>query len=280
VTTRYRYQGEEYDMRVMMEDESVDSPEKVGNITVVAPTGTYRLSQLADIEFSEGYSTILHRDRYKWIAFEGGVAPGYVLGDIRSEIDRRVEDLRLPSGYRLSWSGDVEMMQETMMDMLTTFLLALVLTYMLLAAVLESLTQPLIILGTVPLALIGVFWGLVLTGLSMNTVSMLAIVMLLGIVVNNAILLLDYTNLLIRKEGKDVTTALLEACPAKLKPIIMSSAAIILGMLPMAVGLGAAGREMRQPMGVVAIGGLLVSTVLALVVIPVIYNLTIKSKRT
>jgi HAE1 family hydrophobic/amphiphilic exporter-1 len=163
--------------------------------------------------------------------------------------------------------------------MLTTFLLALVLTYMLLAAVLESLTQPLIILGTVPLALIGVFWGLALTGLSMNTVSMLAIVMLLGIVVNNAILLLDYTNLLIRREGRDVTTALLEACPAKLKPIIMSSSAIILGMLPMALGLGAAGREMRQPMGVVAIGGLIVSTILALVVIPVLYNLTVKTKR-
>jgi len=77
VTTRYRDQGEEYDMRVMMEDESVDSPEKVGNITVVASTGTYRLSQLADIEFSEGYSTILHQDRYKLISFEGGVAPGY-----------------------------------------------------------------------------------------------------------------------------------------------------------------------------------------------------------
>jgi HAE1 family hydrophobic/amphiphilic exporter-1 len=97
-------------------------------------------------------------------------------------------------------------------------------------------------------------------------------------VVNNAILLLDYTNLLIRKQGKEVKTALLEACPTKLKPIIMSSTAIILGMLPMASGLGAAGAEVRQPMGVVAIGGLIVSTILALLVIPVLYNLTIKSK--
>jgi HAE1 family hydrophobic/amphiphilic exporter-1 len=131
----------------------------------------------------------------------------------------------------------------------------------------------------VPLALIGVFSGLAITGLSMNTISMMAVVMLLGIVVNNAILLLDYTNLLIRKQGKAVKTALLEACPTKLKPIIMSSTAIILGMLPMASGLGAAGSEIRQPMGVVAIGGLIASTVLALVVIPVLYNLTVKSKR-
>lgn len=278
VTTRYRDRGEEYDMRVTMEDQSVDSPEKVANITVVAPTGIYRLSQLADIEFSEGYSKILHKDRYKWIEFEASIAPGYVLGNIRSEIDRRTAEIRLPSGYLLSWAGDVEMLEETTIDMLRTFLLALILTYMLLAAILESLTQPLIILGTVPLALIGVFAGLALTGLSMNFISMMAIVMLLGIVVNNAILLLDYTNLLIRKQGKDVKAALLEACPAKLKPIIMSSIAIILGMLPMASGLGASGREMRQPMGVVAIGGLIASTLLALVVIPVIYNLTIKSK--
>jgi HAE1 family hydrophobic/amphiphilic exporter-1 len=278
VTTQYRDRGEEYDMRVTMEDESVNSPQEVGNITVVAPTGTYRISQLTDIEFSEGYSKILHKDRYKLISFEGGVAEGYALGDIRSKIDRQLKDLELPSGYRLSWSGDVEMLEETTKDMLTTFLLALILTYMLLAAILESLTQPLIILGTVPLALIGVFWSLALTGLTMNTISMMAIVMLLGIVVNNAILLLDYTNLLIRKQGKEVKTALLEACPTKLKPIIMSSTAIILGMLPMASGLGAAGAEVRQPMGVVAIGGLIVSTILALLVIPVLYNLTIKSK--
>jgi HAE1 family hydrophobic/amphiphilic exporter-1 len=112
----------------------------------------------------------------------------------------------------------------------------------------------------------------------MNSISMMSIVMLLGIVVNNAILQMDYANLLIREEKKDVKTALLEACPAKLKPIIMSSTAVILGMLPMAMGLGTAGREIRQPMGVVAIGGLIVSTIMALIVIPVLYNLTVKSK--
>jgi HAE1 family hydrophobic/amphiphilic exporter-1 len=280
ISTQYRDQGEEYDIRVTMNERSFDSPEEVGTITVVSQHGQYRLSQLADIKFTEGYSTILHKDKYKTIEFTGAVAPGYVLGGITGEITRRTADIQFPSGYSISWGGAAEMMQETAIDMLRTFVIALILTYMLLAAILESLTQPLMILGTVPLAFIGVFLGLFLTGLSMNSISMMAIVMLLGIVVNNAILLLDYTNLLVRKEGKDVRTALLEACPTKLKPILMASLAIILGMLPMAMGLGAAGREMRQPMGVVAIGGLIVSTVLALIVIPVLYNLASRKKKT
>jgi HAE1 family hydrophobic/amphiphilic exporter-1 len=159
-----------------------------------------------------------------------------------------------------------------------TFLIALVLTYMLLAAILESLSQPIIILGTVPLAFIGVFGGLYMAGISMNSISMMAIVMLLGIVVNNAILQLDYTNKLIREEKKPVTEALLTACPARLRPILMSTIAIMLGMMPMALGMGASGKEIRQSMGVVSIGGLLASASLALIVIPVLANIFMKRK--
>jgi len=169
-------------------------------------------------------------------------------------------------------------MNEAVVDMLGALILALILTYMLLAAILENLTQPLLVLGTFPLALIGVIGAMLLTGATMNIISMMAVVMLLGIVVNNAILILDYANVLIRNENKSVKAALLEACPVKLRPIIMSSTAIILGMLPMALGLGAAGREMRQPMGIVTIGGLIVSTILTLLVIPAVYNLVTNSK--
>ena len=105
---------------------------------------------------------------------------------------------------------------------------------------------------------------------------MLSIVMLIGIVVNNGILLLDYTNILVRDRGRSVHDALIEACPTKLKPILMSTLAIILGMLPMALGLGASGSELREPMGIVSIGGLLVSTTMSLVLIPVLYHLTHK----
>jgi hydrophobic/amphiphilic exporter-1 (mainly G- bacteria), HAE1 family len=279
VTTKYKDQGEEYDIRVSLSDESVDTPEEIGNIPVVGPEGIFRLAQISDIEFTEGFSRIIHQDKYKMIEFTATNAAGVPLGNVTSEIDRRLEDLELPSGTKIVWTGMAEIMQETIGEMAFTFLLAIILTYMLLAAILESLTQPLLILGTIPLALIGVFAGLSLTGISMNIISMMAIVMLIGIVVNNAILLLDYTNILVRQQGRSVHDALLEACPTKLKPILMSSTAIILGMMPMAMGMGAAGREFRQPMGVVSIGGLVVSTLLALIIIPVLFNLTSRSSK-
>ena len=279
VTTYFKDQGEEYDIRIMMNEESIDTPEKIGNITVVGPAGAFRLSQLADIEFTEGFSKITHLDKFKSIEFTAASASGVPMGDVVNEIINRTADLQLPDGYKIQWGGMAEEMQTTVKDMLMTFLIALLLTYMLLAAILESLTQPLMILGTVPMALIGVFFAMFITGKTMNVISMMAIVMLLGIVVNNAILLLDYTNILVRQKGKDARTALIEACPTKLKPILMSSIAIILGMLPMAMGLGSAGREIRQPMGIVSIGGLVVSTVLALIVIPALYYLTSKNKK-
>jgi HAE1 family hydrophobic/amphiphilic exporter-1 len=128
VATSYRDQGEEYDIRVAMTDESVDTPAEVGNIPVVGPEGTYRLSQLVDIEFTEGYSRILRKDKYKLVEVGGSIAPGYVLGDVANEIDRRLADLDMPPGYKIEWGGMAELMQETTADMLRTFLLALILT--------------------------------------------------------------------------------------------------------------------------------------------------------
>ncbi|NIM16142.1 MAG: MMPL family transporter [Candidatus Aminicenantes bacterium] len=276
--TKYKEAGEEYDIRVVMKEDSVDTPEEVGNIAVAANTGVFRLSQLAKVEFTEGYSKILHNDKFKAIEFTGYTAPGYPLGDVVGKIWERIGEMQFPGGYKVDWGGEVKMMREAGVDMLRTFIIAFLLTYMLLAAILESLTQPLMILGTVPMALIGVFVALDITGKTMNIISMMAIVMLLGIVVNNAILMLDYTNIL-RREGRGVTEALLEACPTKLKPILMATIAVILGMLPMALGIGAAGKEFRQPMGIVSIGGLIVSSILTLVVIPSIYNLTTRRKQ-
>jgi HAE1 family hydrophobic/amphiphilic exporter-1 len=276
ISSQFREGGNEYDIRISLSDESVDTPEKIRNIAVVTPRGTYRLSQLAEIQFTDGYNRILHKDKFKSIEVSAYVGSGYALGDIVNQINVEIDKTDLAPGYKIDWGGSAEMMQETIIDMLRTFIIALLLTYMLLAAILENLTQPLLILGTVPLALIGVFSGLLITGKTMNTVSMMAIVMLLGIVVNNAILLLDYANILVRR-GKNVHDALLEAGPTKLKPILMATIAIILGMLPMAMGIGAAGKEFRQPMGIVSIGGLVVSTFLALLVIPALYNLTTKS---
>lgn len=278
VPTYFRDRGNEYDVRIKLNNESVNTPEKIEALTVVSPTGRYRLSQLAEVRFSEGYSKILHKDKFKSIEFGAYTAPGHSLGDVVNEVNAQLAKISFPSGYKVDWGGSAKMMADTSQDMLVTFIIAFLLTYMLLAAILESLTQPLMILGTVPLAFVGVFLALYVTGQTMNTISMMAIVMLLGIVVNNAILLLDYTNIL-RKQGKSVHEALIEACPTKLKPIIMATLAIILGMAPMALGIGSAGVELRQPMGIVSIGGLITSAILTLFIIPALYHLTTREKK-
>lgn len=277
-TTKYSDQGEEYDIRVKLTDESSDSPEKISNLSIVSPMGRYKIGQLAEVNFTEGYSRILHRGKARTIQFTGDVASGYALGDISSAIEQKIEEANLPLGYRVQWSGSAEMLGEAILDMGFAFILAFILTYMLLAAILESFTQPLMILATIPLAMIGVFILLYISGLNLSVMAMLAIVMLIGIVVNNAILILDYANVLVRK-GKSVKEALLEAAPIKLKPILMTTIAIILGMSPMALGIGSAGKEFRQPIGVVSIGGLIASGILTLYVIPAVYQLVHREKK-
>ncbi len=278
-SSKYREEGEEYDITVTLNDKNVDTPEEVGNIPIVTRSGVvYRISQLADVDYTVGYTKILHRNKYTSIQFTGSPSPDVPLGNVTSEIEKRIEAMDLPSGYKFSWGGNVKMMNEMITDMLFAFLLAIVLTYMLLAAILESFLQPFFILLTIPLALIGVFASLYHTGISFAITSLMAIIMLIGIVVNNAILMLDYTNQLVRDEGMGIKDALVQACPTKLKPILMSTIAIILGMLPMALGIGDAGKEMRIPLGVVSIGGLIVSTVLTLFVIPAFYYITIRKK--
>ena len=277
-TTKYSENGEEYDIRVTLKDESVDSPEKIGNLTVVSRLGKFKMNQLAAVNFTEGYSRILHRDKAKTIQFTGDVAAGFALGDITNSIKAEIENTKMPNGYTVKWSGAAEMMGQAMLDMGFAFMLAFILTFMLLAAILESISQPLMILGTIPLALIGVFAAMYITGINFSVMAMLSIVMLIGIVVNNAILILDYTNSII-KQGKSVKDALLEAAPTKLKPILMSTIAIILGMAPMALGIGSAGKEFRQPIGVVSAGGLFVSGILTMYVIPAIFELVHREKK-
>ncbi|HPV64331.1 MAG TPA: efflux RND transporter permease subunit, partial [Candidatus Cloacimonas sp.] len=229
-----------------------------------------------DVDFSSGINRITHYDRYKTVMVTGDIASGYHLSDITSQINERIQKFNFPSGYRFEWGGEAKMMQETTVDMVRTFILAVILTYMLLSAILESFAQPVLILATVPLALIGVVLSLLIAGQTFNIVSMMSIIMLVGIVVNNAILIMDYVNIK-RRDGYSVHDALMEAGKMKLKPIVMSTLAIIFGMLPMAIGIGSTGAEMTRPMGIVSIGGLVVSTFLTLIIIPAFYFITTKN---
>ncbi len=277
VMTSFKQGGEEYDIRVTLNDEDVAGLNEIGNIIIPTAAGIYPISHFAELSISRGVNKILRANKATSIEFTADIAPGYVLGEITGEVEKAVDELNMAEGYRMKWAGDAEMLAETIQDMLFVFILAVALTYMLLAAILEKFGQPLLILSTIPLSLIGVVIAFLITGKTMNMVSMLAIVMLVGMVVNNAILILDYANQL-RAKGMNVHDAILEAAPTKLKPILMANIATMLGMLPMALGIGSSGAEMRQPMGIVSIGGLFAATFLSLFVIPALEN-TIEARK-
>jgi HAE1 family hydrophobic/amphiphilic exporter-1 len=267
VTTTYKEGGEEYDIRVKIANADLLDIEDIRNIPVVTRAGTNPISYYADLRFDTGYNMIMRVNKYRTVELTSELLPGYSMGAVLGEVMKTASDIELPDGYSIKQAGMSEAMGDSMIEMVMVFVIAVLLVYMLLAAVLESFTQPLFILATVPLSLIGVITGCIITNTVLNVVSMLGIIMLVGIVVNNAILMLDYYNQL-KREGRTTMQALLEACPTKLKPILMSNIAIVLGMVPMAAGMGVSMAEIRQPMGVVIIGGIISSTFFTLWLIP------------
>lgn len=266
--TQYKEGGEEYDMTVTMNEAATSTPEDVSNIPVISRAGAFRLSDVADIEYTYGFTKVLRRDKFQAVQFLGNFAAGVPTGDIMNGLNAMLDEMELPPGYQVKWSGQSEMQQQMGIDLGIAFGLAFLLTFMLLAAILESLWQPMLILSTVILSFVGAFALMYYTETDLGITSIMGLIMLIGIVVNNAILILDYTNQLVRDEGMLFKDAIIKAAPVKLKPIVMSTLAIILGMLPMAMGIGDAGKEMRIPLGIVSIGGLFSSTLLTLVVVP------------
>jgi hydrophobic/amphiphilic exporter-1 (mainly G- bacteria), HAE1 family len=270
VATEYRIGDKEHDIRVKLAKSDRRNIDQVKNFLVPLRDGsTILLSQVADIFESQGPTQIIRKNKQRLVIISCNVTDRS-LNEVASDIKGQIDKIDFPPGYGVFFGGMVERMEESFGDMLVAFLMAVILTYLVLAALLESYLQPLTIMLTLPLALIGVFLSLYITGKTINIFSMMAMVMLVGIVVNNAILLIDYTTVL-RSKGKSREDALLEACPTRLRPIIMTNLATIFGMLPIAVGMGW-GAELRSPMAIVTIGGLLVSAVLTMLVIPVVYT--------
>ncbi len=277
VSTTYKEGGEEYDIRVKMAESSLQDIEDIRNIPIVTAAGMYPLSRYANVSFENGYNMIMRVNKQRAIELTADLLPGYTQGAVLSGVMSAAGEIKLPAGYSISQAGLSDSMNEGMISMGIVFITAILLVYMLLAAVLESVVQPLFILSTVPLSIIGIAAACLLTNTVLNNIAMIGIVMLVGIVVNNAILVLDYYNQL-RREGMDMKTAMITACPAKLKAILMSNIAIILGMIPMALGIGASLAEMRQPMGILVSGGIISSTIMTLWLIPSL-ELVLNSKK-
>jgi HAE1 family hydrophobic/amphiphilic exporter-1 len=195
---------------------------------------------------------------------------GAALGNVVEKLQDELYDFPLPEGFSLIFSGEYEEQQEAQTDFLLSVIMALVLIYMVMAAQFERFLDPLIVMVAVPMALIGVVPTLLLTGTTLNMQSLMGIVMLIGIVVNNAIVLVDYINLMRREENLSVTDAVVQAGKRRLRPILMTTATTVLGMLPLAFG-GGAGGEIQAALARAVIGGLLVSSMVTLILIPVSY---------
>ena len=267
----YRVEGEEYDIRVKLSEEDRADTSAIGLLPIQTPKGMVRLETLARIETVEAPSRIYRTDRQRSVTVGANIAPGGNVTALTQAVDAKLATMQIPAGVSVSWAGDAEMMQEAFMDMATALFLAVALTFMLLAILLESAVHALTIMSTIPLALIGVFVSLVLTGATLNIFSIMGVIMLVGIVVNNGLLIVDYVQEL-RRKGENWRDILLQASVVKLRPILMTNIAIMVSMIPMALGLGQDG-EMRAPMAIVSIGGLFSSTFMTLYLVPVLYSL-------
>ena len=272
VPTRLRDGDREHDIRVRLAPEYRNDPAAVLRTPLYSPTGAaVRTSDVVAFAPEVGPSNIDREQRRRQAKIGIDLAPGYALGDVTAEVERAVSSVSMPATFEWGFAGDVELMQESAAAMGLALILAVAFIYIVLASQFESFLQPMIIMLSLPLALVGALLLLLATGKNLGMPAMIGVVMLMGLVTKNAILLVDYTNQL-RREGRPLKDALLSAGPVRLRPIVMTTVAMILGMLPSAMGSGD-GSEFRAPIAIATIGGLLTSTLLTLVVVPVAYLL-------
>ncbi len=272
VPTTLREADEEYDIRVRLASQYRNDNAAILRTPVYSQTGTVaRAGEIAAFGPSVGPSNIDREQRRRQAKIGVDLQDGVALGDVTADVQAVMDAVQMPSGFEWGFAGDVEMMQESAAAMGLALLLAVAFIYIVLASQFESFIEPFIIMLSLPLAIVGALLLLLATGKNLGMPAMIGVVMLMGLVTKNAILLVDYTNQL-RGEGLDAKTALLKAGPVRLRPIVMTTLAMILGMLPSAMGTGE-GSAFRSPISIATIGGLITSTLLTLVVVPVSYLL-------
>ena len=263
----------DYDIIVQLDAAHRRDINDVANLRVSNTEGKFvRLGDVADVYFSSGPTRIDREDRQRQIVVYAntvGITPGDLIQKIQTEM---IPDMNMQVGYRYKMIGQADTMAKAFSEIVKAVILAIIMIYMVLAAEFESFMQPLVIMMSLPFAIIGAVLGLMVAGQTANMMSLIGFTMLLGLVTKNAILLVDYANQA-RAKGMPLREALREACALRIRPIFMTTLSTILGMLPIALGLGA-GAELRQSMGVVLVGGLTTSTLLTLVVVPLLYLLS------
>ena len=235
------------------------------------------LSEIADFETADAMTSINRVDQIRYVTVSASIADGYNVGLVSTEVERKLADYETPAGYRLVFSGENEMINDAMGQILLMLALAVAFMYLIMVAQFQSLKSPFIILFTIPLAFTGGFLGLFFAGSEISVIAMIGFVMLAGIIVNNGIVLIDYMNQL-RAEGMEKREAILEAGRTRLRPVLMTALTTILALSSMVFSHDM-GSEMARPMALVTIGGLLYGTLMTLIVIPCIYDLFDRKKK-
>lgn len=276
---KYREEGNEYDIVIRFDEDQRNSISDIENILLTNQQGqSIRLREVADIKEFWTPPNIEHKSRQRIVSV--AITPYKVpLNVMSAQIDEIIESIDIPGDIYVESGGAVEDMKDTMSDLMMLVLLALGLVYIVMASQFESLKMPLIIMFSIPFAFTGVILAHVVTGITMSTVSMIGGVMLIGIVVKNAIVLVDYINLM-RDRGYELKEAIILSGKSRLRPVLMTSLTTILGMLPLALSTGD-GSEIWSPMGIAVIGGLIFSTFITLLLVPVVYHILVRkdSKR-
>jgi HAE1 family hydrophobic/amphiphilic exporter-1 len=271
IASQYKDKDERIDVRLQLAENQRQDLRDLGRISLPTTAGNVALSEVTTPVFSTSPGVIERSDRSREITLSGNLR-GVSLGTFNKEFEERLaQELDLPAGYRIYAGGDAEEMEDTFDSLGMSLVLGILFIFLILAAQFESYIDPFAIMFSLPLAVVGAILGLFLMGSDLSLVSMIGIIMLMGLVTKNAILLIDFIKQA-RARGIERNEAVRQAAATRLRPIMMTSLAMILGMMPVAMSLGA-GTEWRAPMAHAMIGGLITSTLLTLVVVPVIYTL-------
>ena len=266
--TILRTGNEEIDVVVRLPESRRRNIADLLQVPISTPFGVIPLSEVADVEEAESPLSIQRTDQVRVVAVYAHVA-GRVIGDVMDDIRREMARFDLPPGVEVQYGGDDEFMRDAFDDPGFALILSVILVYAVLAAQFESFIHPLAIMFSVPFALVGVVWSLYFTGHTLNAASIIGVILLVGVVVNNSIVLVDFVNQL-RARGESLVSAVVLAGKTRLRPILMMTSTTVLGMIPLALGIGE-GSEVQAPMAVVVVGGLSFSTVLTLLVVPTAY---------
>ena len=269
-TATLKTDSEEIDVLVRLPKEKRNDINTLSSLNIkVGDNKFVKLSDVATLQYAEGTSEIRKKNGIYTVTISGNDG-GVGLGTIQSKIIEEFNNLNPPSSISFSWGGEAENMQKTMSQLSFALSISIFLIYALLAAQFESFLLPFIIIGSIPLALIGVIWGLVVLRQPIDIMVMIGVILLAGVVVNNAIVLIDFIKTM-RTRGYDKEYAIIYSCETRLRPILMTTMTTVFGMIPMALGLGE-GSEFYRGMAITVIFGLAFSTILTLVLIPILYS--------